>query len=56
MPALGLINVVGVVVYLSLGPGTASFPADQPTTFWRVAGALAAFLGMTALLVMMNGV
>ena len=56
VPALGLINVVGVIVYLSLEREPASFPAERPASFWRVAGGVAAFLGMTALLAMMNGV
>ena len=53
---LGLINVVGVVIYLSLRREPASIPEDRPAGFWRASGAVAAFLGMTALLALMNGV
>ena len=56
LAGLGLINVVGVVIYLSLRREPASNPEDRPADFWRAAGAVAAFLGMTALLGLMNGV
>ena len=56
VPALGLINVTGVVIYLSLRREPASVPADPPAAFWRAAGAVAVFLGVTTLLTLMNGV
>ena len=56
VPALGLINVAGVVIYLSLRHEPPAFPAERPASFWRAAGAVAVFLGITALLALMNGV
>ena len=55
LPALGLINVVGVILYLSLRRPT-DLPDDAPAEFWRAAGAIAAFLGAVALLTLMNTV
>jgi hypothetical protein len=55
LPALGLINVTGVVVYLSLRRKPVDSPA-QPLSFWRLAGGVAVFLGIGALLGLMNTV
>ena len=55
LPALGFVNVVGVIVYLSLPkPEAVRADADRQTGFWRGSAALAAFLALLALLGLSN--